>query len=168
MGAGALLRERYLVFHLEDRTYCVSTTCVEEIVPMAELIRVPSAPAFLLGFLDVGGQLVAVISLRQLMGMAEREPDLYTPLVILKTTSQPIALEVDGVTRIIKLGEDELIPLSEGCSLNHCATAVARLDGAPVVVLAPERLVLHEEQRRVAELAALAKTRLDENVTVDA
>lgn len=168
MGAGALLRERYLVFHLEDRTYCVSTASVEEIVPMAELTRVPSAPAFLLGFLDVGGQLVAVISLRRLMGLTEREPELYTPLVILKTSSQPIALEVDRVTRIVELGEDELIPLSEGCSLNHCATAVARLDGVPVVVLSPERLVLHEEQRRVAELDTLARTRLAENEMVSA
>lgn len=160
MGADSLLRGRYLVFRLEDRSYGIATACIEEIVPMAELSVVPGAPAFLAGFLNVGGQIVAVISLRRLLGMVDREPQLYTPLVILKSTSQSIALIIDSVTRIVAIDDEDLISLSEGCSLNDCATAVARLDGVPIVVLSPERILLNEERRRMADLADLARQRL--------
>ena len=162
MGADSTspLRGRYLIFHLADRAYAVSTRRVEEIVPMAELTPVPGAPAFLSGFLDVGGQLVAVISLRSLLGMPDRERELYTPLLILKSSPQQVALEIDGVSRIVDIGDDELIPVTEGCSLNDCASAVARLDGQAVVLLSPERLLLEQELRRVAELAELIRQRL--------
>ena len=164
MGADSIspVRGRYLIFHLADRTYAVPTGCVEEIVPMAELFPVPGAPSFLAGFLDVGGQLVAVISLRRLLGMPDRAPELYTPVVILKTTPQPVALEVDGVSRIVDIGGDDVVPVTESCSLNDCASAVVHLDGQAVVLLSPERILLEQEQRRVAELAELARQRLAE------
>ena len=164
MGADSIspLRGRYLIFHLEDRAYAIPTGRVEEIVPMAELLAVPGAPAFLAGFLDVGGQLVTVISLRRLLGMPDRERELYTPLVILKASLQQIALEIDGVSQIVDICDDELVSVNEGCSLNDCASAVARLDGQSVVLLSPERLLLEQERRRVAELAELARQRLAE------
>jgi purine-binding chemotaxis protein CheW len=139
---------------------------VEEIVPTAELFPVPGAPAFLAGFLDVGGQCVAVISLRRLLGMPDCEADLYTPLLILKGLPQRLALAVDGVTRIADIGGDELIPAIDGCSLNDCASAFARLDGEAVVLLSPERILLEQEQKRVAQLAELAQQRLAEVETV--
>ncbi len=162
MGADSIspVRRRYLIFHLADRAYAVPTRCVEEIVPMAELSPVSGAPAFLSGFLDAGGQLVAVISLRRLLGMPDRARELYSPLLILKASPQQIALEVDGVSRIVDVGDDELIFVAEGCSLNDCTSAVARLDGQAVVLLSPERLLLEQERRRVAELAELVRQRL--------
>ena len=162
MGAdsGAALRGRCLIFHLADRAYAIPIAAVEEIVPMAELARVPGAPTFLAGFLDVAGQLVAVISLRHLLGLPGREPKLYTPLVILKSASPRIALEVDGVSRIADIGPDDVIPVSDGCSLNNCATAVARLEESTVVLLSPDRILMEQEQRRVADLAELARQRL--------
>jgi purine-binding chemotaxis protein CheW len=127
---------------------------------------VPSAPSFLSGFFDVGGQLVAVISLRRLWGMPDCEWELYSPLVILKATPQQIALEIDGITRIVDIDDDELVPVTDGCSLNDCASAVARLDDQAVVLLSPERILLEQEQRRVAELAGMARQRVAEVETV--
>ncbi|MEX2309748.1 MAG: chemotaxis protein CheW [Pirellulales bacterium] len=170
MGADSIspVRGRYLIFQLADRTYAVPIRCVEEIVPIAELSSVPGAPSFLAGLLDIGGQLVAVISLRRLLGMPDHECELYTPLVILKAKAQKIALEIDGVSRIAGIDDENLVPLAEGCSLNDCASAVARLDGQVVVVLSPERILLEQEQKRVAELTELARQRLAEIEAVTA
>lgn len=162
MGADPIspMRGRCLIFHLEDRIYGIPIKCVEEIVPMAELSTVPGAPAFLAGFLDVGGQLVAVISLRRLLGMPDRERELYTPLVILKALPQQVALEIDGVSRIVDIDVEEAVPIAEKYSLNDCATAVIRLDEQAVLLLSPERILLEQELRRVTELAELTRQRL--------
>lgn len=164
MGADSLslARGRYLIFHLADRNYAIPSRCVEEIVPMAELSPVPGAPSFLPGFLDVGGELVAVISMRRLFGMSDRERELYSPLVLLKAMPQRLALEIDGVTRIADIDGADLVSLTEGNSLNDCAFAIARLDGCAVVILSPERLLLDEEEKRVFELAEQARQRLSE------
>lgn len=156
------VRGRYLIFYLAERTYAVPIACIEEIVPMTELSPVPGAPSFLSGFLEVGGEPVAVISMRRLFGLPEGEREMYTPLVILKAATQKIALEIDGVTRIVDVDADDLIPVTEGCSLNNCASAVARVDGQAVVLLSPERILLEQESKRVAELGELARKRLAE------
>jgi chemotaxis signal transduction protein len=153
---------KYLIFHLSDSAYAVATTCVEEIVPMAELIPVPGSPNFLTGFLNVGGDTFGAISMRRLFGMADQERQLYTPLIILKGLTMNIALEVDEVARVVDIGVDDLVSNAEGSSLNDCAVAVARIEGHAVVVLSPERLLLHQEQKRVTEMADLAQQRLAE------
>jgi purine-binding chemotaxis protein CheW len=162
MGAGSVrtLGGRYLVFLLAEQSYAIPTSCVEEIVPIAELTHVPGGPAFLCGFLDVGGQPAAVISLRRLLGLADRRPELYTPLVILKSPSPRLALQVDRVTRVVEFGGEEFIAVGEGSTLNDCATAVIRHEGATIVVLSPERILLEQEHQRVAELADLSRQRL--------
>jgi purine-binding chemotaxis protein CheW len=152
----------YLIFQLTDRAYAVPTSCVEEIVPMAELSSVPGDPPFLRGFLNLGGEVIAVISMRRLLGMPDREPELYTPLVILKATPQKLALEIDRVTRITNIDDNDLIPLAEGVSLNDCGSAVARLDDQTIVLLSPERILLEQEARRAAHLATIARQRLAE------
>jgi purine-binding chemotaxis protein CheW len=170
MGADFIppVRGRYLLLHLADRTYAVPTLCIEEILPMAEVTPVPGAPPFLTGFLDVGGELAAVVSMRRLFGMPPRDWDLYTPLVLLKAAPQPIAMEVDEVTCIVDIDDDHLIPVADGYALNDCASALARVDGRAVVLLSPERMLLEQERRRVAELAESVRRRAAELETVTA
>lgn len=154
--------DNVLVFGLSDRVYAIPTTCVAEVVPMAELAQVPGSPDFLSGFLNVAGQLIAVVSLRRLFGLPDRERHLYSPLVILKSTPDRIALEVDTGLRIAEIARDDLMPLTEASSVNNCATAIARVDGLSVVLLSVDQLLLEQEQKRVAELALLAGQRLDQ------
>jgi purine-binding chemotaxis protein CheW len=162
MGADAsnCLRGRYLVFHLADRAYAVPVAAVEEIVPMAELAEVPGGPSFLAGFLNVGAKPIAVISLRRLFQLPVVERELFTPIVILKSARHPIALEVDAVKEIADIKDEDAVALGEGCVVNGFAVAAARLDGTTVLLLSPDRLLLEEERRRLAELADIARDRL--------
>jgi purine-binding chemotaxis protein CheW len=153
--------ESFLVFGLADRTYAIPIKYVAEIAPMAELSQVPGSPNFLSGFLNVAGQLIGVISLRRLFGLPDCERHLYSPLVLLKSLSQPIALEVDTGLQIAKIKRNDLMPLDEASSVNNCAAAIVRIDGSSVVVLSVNDLLLEQERKRVAELAHLAGQRLD-------
>jgi purine-binding chemotaxis protein CheW len=161
MGVDAFsVRGRYLIFLLADRMYAVPVEAVKEIVPMAELAQTAGAPSFLAGFLDVGGELIAVVSLRRLFKLPDRPRELYTPLVILNAASQRIALEVDAVQQIADITEEHAVVLGDGYALNDFALAAARLEGNTVLLLSPDRLFLEEERRRVAELAQMARDRL--------
>ena len=152
--------QRWLIVRVGDRSYGLPTACVEEIVPYAELTEAPGTPPSLKGFLDVGGELTAAVSLRRLWGMPDTPPELYTPLVLLKPRPERIALVVDGVARILDLRRERAVEIAEGCCVNDCATGVARLPSGSVVLLDPDRFLLEQERRRVAELAELTQQRL--------
>jgi purine-binding chemotaxis protein CheW len=151
---------RYIVFSVADQSYAIPLASVQEVVPIAELTHPPGAPALLAGFLDISGQLVAVVSLRRLWGMADQEPELYTPLIVLKATIGRLAFWVDRVAQIVALGEHDLISMDDVCSFNECAVATARVDGNSVVVLSPQRVLLKQEQSRFAQLADFERQRL--------
>src|SRR5262249_39095335 len=119
----AVLGGRHLVFRVGERSYAISATCIEEIVPPAALLQPPAAPSFLSGFLKLGARLIAVVSLRRLWGMPDEEPGLYTPLIILKSEAPAIALEVDAAVQMVDFG-DGLTPLAPGSSFNDCAVAL--------------------------------------------
>jgi len=170
MGADSTfaVRRGCLLFRLAEQTYALPGECVEEIVPMAELSSAPGAPSFLSGFLEVAGRLVAVISLRRLWKLPDRARELYTPIVILKSSPRAWAIEVDAVTQIVEMHGHDLVPIADGCSLNDCAVAIARVEGSSVVLLSPDRILLEQEQKGVAELSELVRQRLAEMELVTA
>jgi purine-binding chemotaxis protein CheW len=139
--------------------YALPVAAVREIVPMAELARVAGGPSFLAGFLDIGGDLIAVVSLRRLFKLPDKSRELYTPIVILKAVPQRVALEVDAVQEIADITDEDAAVLGDGCVLNDFALAAVRREGRTVLLLSPERLLLEEERRRVAELADMARDR---------
>jgi purine-binding chemotaxis protein CheW len=153
---------KYVVVQVADHAYALPIASVREIVLRAELSEPPAAPSLLAGFLDVGGQLIGVVSLRRLWSLGERTPELYTPLVILKAPSARVALEVDAVERIVDVEPGDILPVDDGSSFNDCAAAIARIGGATVVLLSPERLLAEQENARIAELAQIEQRRLNE------
>jgi purine-binding chemotaxis protein CheW len=152
---------RHVVFRCGEQSYALPIERVEEILPLAEVAHVPNAPSFLNGFLDIGGEPVAVISLSGLLGIERREPELYTPLILLKSASPRIAMEVDEVLQIVELDEQDLRPIIEDCSFNDCAASSVRVDDKTLLVLSPQKLLLEEEQKRIAELTAMELRRLE-------
>ncbi|HEX5472765.1 MAG TPA: chemotaxis protein CheW [Lacipirellulaceae bacterium] len=164
MGAGipSPSRGRYLIFHLAERAYAISIRDVTEVLAAAELTAVPGSPAFISGFLSVGKQLIAVVSLRRLFGMPDRERELFSPMILVRASDRPLALEVDSVFRIAEVEDAELVAVDDGSSLNNAALSVIRIDGNKVVLLSASRLLLEQERRRVAEMTELARQRCAE------
>jgi len=154
------LDRRYLVFRLNDQAYVLPTPAVEEIVSMAELTRPPCAPSLLAGFLNFGGDPVAVIDLRHLFELPPCEPDLYTPLIVLKCEAPRIALQVDAVSQIIGESDGKMMPLGDRCCLNDTATATLEVEGKKALLLSPERLLIDAERQRLTQLQQLERQRL--------
>jgi purine-binding chemotaxis protein CheW len=152
--------QRYVVFHLSHQAYMLPTQAVDEIVPMVELSRPPCAPSMLAGFLNFGGELLAVIDLRRLFGLPVCEPRLYTPLIVLKCESPRIALQVDEVTQIIGESNSKLMPIGDRCCLNDAAAAMVEVADGTALLLSPARLLLEAERCRLAELQQLEHDRL--------
>jgi purine-binding chemotaxis protein CheW len=155
---------RWLLFDLGEQAYGLPISAVREVVPMTELSQPAGAPACLTGVLNLGGEAVAVVSLRRLFGMPSRPWELYTPLVVLKSTAPALSFVVDRVTQVATVGEDGWHEIPADCSINECAVAALWTVERSAVLLAPDRILLaaekyrlrdlmHNEQLRVAELS---------------
>lgn len=149
-----------LVFRLSGEACAFPVKSVREIVHMARLSRPPGLPSILEGFLNLRGAAVPVLRLDRLFHLPERTPGLYTPLLILRGPDAPLALTVDAVSEVLSVSEEDLLPVREADLFNGCVGAEAVLNGRVVHLLSPERLLLEQERRRIAEFQAVAQQRL--------
>jgi purine-binding chemotaxis protein CheW len=150
---------KMMVFRLGGNRFCLPTLHVQEVAPMATLLRPPGLPSVLEGFLNLGGVGVPVLRLARLFGLAEGEPDYGTALVILRCEPS-LALLVDEVENVVEMAAEARVSLDPGNTFND-GTSGSWDDGrGPIHVLAVERILLEEERLRLTELQAQMQTRL--------
>jgi purine-binding chemotaxis protein CheW len=157
-----------LHFHLGSNAFAFRLDAVKEVVPMAKLIQLPGSPDLLGGFLNLRGRVVPVLRLGLLFGVAA-EPDLYTPLIVLKgmqsrvsddAPDRPLAVLVDRVIGLIPLNEDRLLDVPVGESVNGCVDSLVLADGGTISLLSPRHLLLEQEQQSITRFCHLADERM--------
>jgi chemotaxis signal transduction protein len=151
-----------LIFQVAGQFCALRIESVREIVPMAELVRLPGQPSVLEGFLNLHGAPVAVLRLDRLFDLPAAQLSLYTPLIILKGQRNSTALLVDRVDEIASAPAGAFLPAAENSCFNDCSPAQVVLDGRTIHLLSSEHLLLEKERRAVAELQTRAQRYLDE------
>ena len=83
-----------VTLRLDDEIFAIETAHVREILDMVPVTRVPTAPPFVDGLVNVRGAVVPLADLRVMFGMARRPPDADTRILVLETAVQGVPLTV--------------------------------------------------------------------------
>ena len=75
---------------------------------MSEIAPVPGAPHFVLGIINLRGNVVSVIDTRKRFGLADKEMDDNTRIVIIESNDQTVGIVVDSVSEVVDIAEDEI------------------------------------------------------------
>lgn len=89
--------ETLLLFRLGAQRYALRLAAVDRVIRAVAVTPVPETPAYVLGLINLGGQLVPVCSLRRCVGLADQPIRAADEFVIVHTARQPLALVVDEV-----------------------------------------------------------------------
>ena len=95
-------------FFLGAESYAVETTCVREILRLGELTSVPDAPDFLVGVINLRGQIVAVMDLRRFFGITPQPDTERSRVIVLGKDRLEFGLVADAVHEIVSLRLDEI------------------------------------------------------------
>jgi purine-binding chemotaxis protein CheW len=102
--------DQFLILGIEREAFAVPVETVIEILDMREMFRVPDAPSYLGGLIDVRGRSVPVIDLRLKLGLPALAPTETTRIMVLN-------VPIDGKQLVIGLVADrvyEVAPLDKG------------------------------------------------------
>lgn len=156
--------ERYVLFQSGGDAWAMAAAAVAEVLPTAAMTRPAGAPRALAGFINLGGEPLAVVRLAVLMGGQDsRENDLYHHVVRLagRPGATGLGLLVERVTDVDARAE-RMAPLDRGQSVNDAVLGNLVIGESLVPLLDAGRLLLIEEQQRIEDLAAAARARLAE------
>lgn len=97
-----------VTFRLKDESYGVNVMKVQEVLRVTEIAPVPGAPPFVLGIINLRGNVVTVIDTRSRFGLPSAELDDSSRIVIIESEKQVVGILVDAVAEVVELNEDEV------------------------------------------------------------
>jgi len=75
---------QYLTFKLGDEIFAIDVLQVREVLDLSNITKVPRAPDFMLGVINVRGSVVPVIDLRLKFGLPKTENTIDTRVVVME------------------------------------------------------------------------------------
>jgi purine-binding chemotaxis protein CheW len=151
---------RFVLMGVADQRYAMPVDAIQEVLAAPELSTPPGMPRILVGFMDVGGTATPVVSLARLFDLPEALAVLYTPILLLRDQSNPLAIKVEQVFGTALISDSAIARLSPRDVTGDAVVGMAMVDDRCVVVLSPDRLLLRQERTRLAELQCFEQNRL--------
>lgn len=145
---------QWVTFSLAEETYGINVMRVQEVLPMTEIAPVPGAPAFVLGIINLRGNVVTVLDTRMQFGLGDREADDASRIVVIETGKQVAGILVDKVSEVVDIdGEDVDTAPNVGNreSARYIAGVVSRGDDI-LILIDVERLLTEDEWQSVGAL----------------
>ena len=103
----------YLSFTLGNEHYGVDILKVQEIRGYDAVTRVPDAPDYIKGVINLRGTIVPVIDLRVKLRLDEARYDAFTVMIVLNVEDRVVGIVVDSVSDVIPLNAEQIRPTPE-------------------------------------------------------
>jgi len=85
---------RYLTFRLGDEVFAINVFKAREVLDLSHITRVPTAPGYLRGVVNVRGNAIPVVDLRSKFGLPQMADTLHTRIIVMD-------LQMDGQTVVV-------------------------------------------------------------------
>ena len=94
-----------LEFLLGDESYGIEATFVREVYPLKELTPLPGTPSFVLGVINVRGEILSVVDMKKFFDLPEMETTDHDKVVIVHNESMEFGILADHIpgVRLIRL-----------------------------------------------------------------
>lgn len=145
---------QWVTFRLDNETYGVNVMQVQEVLRMTEIAPVPGAPDYVLGIINLRGNVVTVIDTRKRFGLEPREVDDATRIVITEIEQQVIGMLVDAVAEVVdvRMSEIETAPNVGNDESSRFIQGVSSREGELLILVDLNKLLSADELREMKAL----------------
>lgn len=138
---------QWVTFKLETETYGINVMQVQEVLRYTEIAPVPGAPMYVLGIINLRGNVVTVIDTRSRFGLESTEVTDNTRIVIIEAEKQVIGIMVDSVAEVVylKASEIDVAPNVGNDESAKFIQGVSNRDGELLILVDLNKLLSDEE-----------------------
>jgi purine-binding chemotaxis protein CheW len=139
----------WVAFVLAGEWYALPVGAVQEIIRVAEITRVPDAPAVVRGVVNLRGRVLPVVDLRLRLGLPPIDLDVTRRILVLPARGRWIGVLVDSVSSIERIRPSEIQPVPPDLLTlrSDYFSGVTQKDAQLFVLLDAERvLMIHDTQ----------------------
>jgi purine-binding chemotaxis protein CheW len=157
--AGVELEEQFVVFRLADEEYGAPIAAVQEIVRVPEaLTRVPKAPSFIKGVVNLRGAVLPVVDQRSRFALPEIARSDRQRIMVFTIAGIRTGFIIDSVSEVLKIPRAAIGPAPElSAEQARLISRVANLEAQKriIMLIAVDQLLAGEEFGAVAKAAGI-------------
>ncbi|MCW2272885.1 chemotaxis protein CheW [Rhodoblastus acidophilus] len=157
MESGADARQ-FVIFHVQGERFGVSLSEVQEIIRVPDVVRMPLSPASLEGLANLRGNVLPVLSLRQVFGFPAAINDDSTRVVVLNH-ERPVGLIVDRMANVVTVEPERIEQAStirSSIDVDFVSGMIKEIDGRSMVIILNSRKIVGNEFSRRLDRAVNA------------
>jgi len=147
-------RMQCVTFTLAEETYAINVMGVQEVLRVTEIAPVPGAPSYVLGIINLRGNVVAVIDARNRFGLVPADMTDSTRIVIIEANENVIGILVDSVAEVVELDSNEIEPAPNvgNDDSSRYIKGVAHRDNELIILVDLDKLLSEEEWMDVSHI----------------
>lgn len=101
---------RMLSFVLSGENYCIDMRDAKEVVRLNHVTRVPDTPEFIIGVMNLRGEIIPLIDVRCFFGLKESERTEDARVIVTDVKGDLMGILVDGIRETRDIAESSIQP----------------------------------------------------------
>jgi len=136
------LRE-LIAFRVGAQEFCINVMAVREIRGWTAATRLPRAPSYIRGVINLRGAVLPIIDLAVRLGLPAAEPHARNVIIVVQIAHQQIGLLVDAVSDILTTRDENIQPAPDVSSdlVRDFVKGLVPVEGRMISLLALENLL---------------------------
>ena len=142
------METQIVVFELGSEHFGVEIASVESIIKMQQITQLPHVSSLVEGVTNLRGKVLPVIDLRKRFGLAPRETDKNSRIIVVSLDQTEVGMIVDEVSEVLTVpaGVVEPVPAITSTVDSSFITGIAKLNQRLVILLDLHSILANEEK----------------------
>ena len=143
-------------FKIADEEFGIDILKVHEINRMMNITKVPNAPHYVDGVVNLRGRVIPVINLRTKLAMERKEYDRNSRIIVVELGGKTIGFIVDEVSEVLRIPMNITEKPPEMVSGINSAfiTAIGKLEDRLLILLDLEKVLTESDEAALNKMAA--------------
>lgn len=99
-----------VTFSISEEEFGVNILKVQEIIRTMEITKVPRAPEFVEGVINLRGKVIPIIDLRRRFNLAPKPHDKNTRIIVIEINNIIVGFVVDAVSEVLRIPASTVEP----------------------------------------------------------
>jgi purine-binding chemotaxis protein CheW len=102
---------QFVSFRVDKEEFGLDILRVQEIIRVQQLTRVPNAPNFIDGVINLRGRVIPIVGLRKRFGLPGLADDRETRIIVVEMKEAVLGFTVDAVSEVVRVPSERIDPV---------------------------------------------------------
>ncbi|QIB27342.1 chemotaxis protein CheW [Caloranaerobacter azorensis] len=146
--------KQYVIFKLNDEEYGVEISNVKEITSYEEGVKVPDAPDFVDGIINLRGDIVPIINLKKRFKLDTDGIDENSRVIISDINEKLVGFAVDDASRVLTMKDDDVESPPEVILSNNkrFIAGIGKFNDEIIIILDFREILSEEEKQQIQKM----------------